>query len=182
MMFSIYILIEQKKLPLIIKPVDSRGARGVLRLNRETDLQWAFDTALSYSPTNRVMIERYLDGPQISTEALVIDGQVYTLGVSDRNYEFLEKYSPHVIENGGCLPSNLPPKDLDKVICVFEKTAGALGIENGVIKGDMVLHGGEPFIIEVAARLSGGYFVLEIPLNTGVDFVAAAIGMHWVEK
>ena len=127
----LYSIIEQKGLPLIIKPVDSRGARGVLRITRETDLDWAFDTALGYSPTNRVMIERYLDGPQISTEALVIDGKVYTLGVSDRNYEFLEKYSPHIIENGGSLPSNLPPRDLGKVVSVFEKQRARWGSKMG---------------------------------------------------
>ena len=160
----LYSIREQKGLPLIIKPVDSRGARRIAYHSRD-GLGLGIDTALGYSPTNRVMIERYLDGPQISTEALVIDGKVYTLGVSDRNYEFLEKYSPHIIENGGSLPSNLPPRDLGKVVSVFEKTAGALGIQNGVIKGDMVLHGGEPFILEVAARVSGGYFCShEIPL------------------
>jgi len=43
-------------------------------------------------------------------------------------------------------------------------------------KGDIVVHDGEPYVIELAARLSGGFFCTrEIPLNTGVDFVGAAI-------
>lgn len=170
------LLAEQKGLPLIIKPVDSRGARGVLLLTEGVDLEWAFKIAKSNSPTGRVMIESYLYGPQISTEALVVNSKVFTLGISDRNYEFLEKYAPYIIENGGSLPSHLPSEDLNKIVKTFERTADALDIKNGVIKGDMVLCEGEPFIIEIAARLSGGYFCShEIPLNTGVDFVGKAI-------
>ena len=53
-----------------------------------------------------------------------------------------------------------------------------LGITNGTVKGDIVVHDGEPYVIELAARLSGGFFCTrEIPLNTGVDFIGAAIKM-----
>lgn len=167
---------EKKEFPLIIKPVDSRGARGVLLLNNAINLKWAFETALSYSPTKRVMIEEFLEGPQVSTESLVINEEVFTFGFSDRNYEFLDQYAPHVIENGGDLPSFLPEKDQIKIKNTVKKTAKALGVSNGVIKGDMVLSNGKPFIIEVATRLSGGYFCThEIPLNTGIDFVRIAL-------
>ena len=51
-----------------------------------------------------------------------------------------------------------------------------MNIDNGVIKGDMVYSANQPHIIEVAARLSGGYFAThEIPINTGVDLVKVAI-------
>jgi len=162
--------------PIVIKPVDSRGARGVQKINKIADIDQAFKIAKSYSPTNRVMIEEYLEGPQISTESLVVKKKVHTIGFSDRNYEFLEKYSPYIIENGGDLPSFLNIESQNSIKDTLSKTATALGIENGVIKGDMVFSSGKPYIIEVAARLSGGYFCShEIPLNTGVDFVAQAI-------
>ncbi len=63
-----------------------------------------------------------------------------------------------------------------KVKQVVGQAAAALGIVNGTVKGDIVVHDGEPYVIELAARLSGGFFCTrEIPLNTGVDFVGAAI-------
>ena len=169
-------IVEREEFPLIIKPVDSRGARGVLLLNKDIDLKWAYETSLSYSPTKRVMVEEFLEGPQVSTESLVINDEVFTFGFSDRNYDLLDQYAPHVIENGGDLPSFLPEKDQNKIKDTVKKTAKALGISNGVIKGDMVLSNGNPYIIEVATRLSGGYFCThEIPLNTGIDFVRIAL-------
>ncbi len=171
-------VINKRSLPLIIKPVDSRGARGVLLITNEIDIKWAYENALSYSPTKRVMVEEFLEGPQVSTESLVIDGEVYTFGFSDRNYELLKKYSPHIIENGGDLPSFLPEEDQSKIKETVTRAAKSLNISNGVIKGDMVLCNGNPYIIEVAARLSGGYFCShEIPLNTGIDFVKIALSL-----
>ena len=81
-----------------------------------------------------------------------------------------------MIENGGQLPSHLSPVSKEAVCELVQHAASSLGIRNGVVKGDIVLCEGQPFVIELAARLSGGYFCThEIPLNTGVDLVGAAI-------
>ena len=93
---------------LVIKPVDSRGSRGVQRVAQVEDLNNAFLMERSHSQTERVMVEQYLAGPQVSTESIVTGGRCFTPGFSDRNYEYLERYAPFFIENGGDLPSHLP--------------------------------------------------------------------------
>ena len=169
-------LVSIKGAPLVIKPVDSRGARGVLKLDLHVDLDWAFNVSLSQSPTGRVMLEQFMFGPQVSTESLIIDGVAYTPGFADRNYEYLERYAPHIIENGGQLPSHLNLEARQEVMDLVQRAAASMGIHNGVVKGDIVVTDGQPYVIELAARLSGGYFCThEIPLNTGVDLVGAAI-------
>jgi biotin carboxylase len=161
---------------LVIKPVDSRGSRGVQRVAQLEDLSKAFMLARSHSPTERVMVEKYLSGPQVSTESIIIGGRCFTPGFSDRNYEYLERYAPFFIENGGDLPSHLPEETQAKVRDLVSRAASAMGITDGTVKGDIVVHNGEPYVIELAARLSGGFFCTrEIPLNTGVDFIGAAI-------
>jgi biotin carboxylase len=161
---------------LVIKPVDSRGSRGVQRIARLEDLNQAFLLARSHSPSERVMVEQYLSGPQVSTESIVIGSRCFTPGFSDRNYEYLERYAPFFIENGGDLPSHLPAEIQRKVCDLVARAAAAMGITDGTVKGDIVVHDGEPYVIELAARLSGGFFCTrEIPLNTGVDFIGAAI-------
>jgi len=169
-------IITERGRDLVIKPVDSRGSRGVQRIARVADIDAAFQLAQKHSPTGRVMVEDYLDGPQVSTESIVTRGRCFTPGFSDRNYELLEVHAPFFIENGGDLPSHLPPAIQDKVKSVVAAAAAALGVENGTVKGDIVVHKGEPYVIELAARLSGGFFCTrEIPLNTGVDFIGCAI-------
>jgi len=161
---------------LVIKPVDSRGSRGVQRIAQVADLAKAYELARNHSPTQRVMVEEYLEGPQVSTESVVVDGRCYTPGFSDRNYEYLDTYAPFFIENGGDLPSHLPQDVQSKVKDLVARAAAALGVTSGTVKGDIVVHNGEPYVIDLAARLSGGFFCTrEIPLNTGVDFIGCAI-------
>lgn len=176
-------IVKTQGYPLVLKPVDSRGARGVLRLTKDINLEFAYLLSKKYSPTGRVMIEKFLSGPQISTESIVLDGVAYTLGFADRNYEYLERFAPHIIENGGELPSHLLPEEQKAIRDLVQRAALSMGISNGIAKGDIVLNNGNPYIIELAARLSGGYFCThEIPLNMGVNFVSQAIHLALGEK
>jgi biotin carboxylase len=169
--------------PLVIKPVDSRGARGVLRLTEAVDLNWAYEFSASQSPSGRVMVEEFLAGPQISTESIVLEGVAHTPALADRNYEFLDRFAPHIIENGGDLPTRLSAEEQQSIRDLIQRAATSMGVRDGVVKGDVVFHEGKPFLIELAARLSGGYLCThEIPLSTGVDFVGCAIRLALGER
>ena len=170
--------IANKNISYVIKPVDSRGARGVQKINKDSDLKISFNEALQNSPTKRVMIEEFIGGPQLSTESIVCNGKTYTIGFSDRNYDLLDKYAPNIIEDGGDLPASLNDNQKRNVEILLSDVAKSLNIQNGVIKGDIVFdHSSDlPIVIEVATRLSGGYFCShEIPLSTGVNFLGCAI-------
>ena len=168
---------------LVLKPVDSRGSRGVLRLTPDVPSDWAFAESVANSPSGSVMAEAYLEGPQISTESIIVDGSAWTPGFSDRNYEFLDRYAPFFIENGGDLPSHLGKTAWVQAHGLMVEAARAIGLTHGTLKGDIVFVDGIPHVIEVAPRLSGGYFcTLEIPLCTGVDFVGAAISLALGER
>ena len=169
-------IVAERGNDLVVKPVDSRGGRGVQRLRAGMNLAEVWQRAATQSPTRRVMVEEFLPGPQVSTESILIDGKGFTPGFSDRNYEHLERYAPYFIENGGDLPSHLPAETQEAVKRTVEAAGRALGITTGNIKGDIVVVDGKPHVIELAARASGGYFCTrEIPLNTGVDFIGAVI-------
>ncbi len=169
-------VVKDRGYPLVVKPIDSRGARGVLRITEDIDLDWAYEVVKSHSPSDRVMVEEFLAGHQVSTESIVYGGKVFTPGFSDRNYEFLERFAPYMIENGGELPSFLPAEQQEEVCRLVERAANSMGIERGVAKGDVGVTEDGPKVIEIAARLSGGYFcTYETPLSTGVNIVKAAI-------
>ena len=169
--------------PLVLKPVDSRGSRGVLKLNQNTDLDWAYQHSLQYSPSSSVIVEEYLEGCQISTESIIIGSRSYTPGFSDRNYEYLDRFAPYIIENGGQQPSTLSSADVNAVSKMAEKSGCAMGIKLGIAKGDMVLTKDGPKVTEIAARLSGGWFSTDqIPLATGVDIIGVAIRLSLGEE
>jgi biotin carboxylase len=161
---------------LVVKPVDSRGARGVLQLRAGSDFDEAFRRAKAQSPTGRVMAEAFVPGPQFSTESVLVEGEGRTPALIDRNYARLEQFAPFMIEDGGTQPSFLPPAETAPVARLAEAAGRALGIRTGTVKGDMVLGPDGPVVIEMAARISGGWMATDqIPLHSGVDFVGIAI-------
>jgi biotin carboxylase len=169
--------------PLVLKPVDGRGARGVMRLTERTDLAWAFAHATGQSRRGGVMVEEYLAGPQISTEGLLVDGEGTTCGFIDRNYEHLETFAPYIVENGGEQPSALPLPAQRQIATVAMDAGRAMGIVSGNVKGDMVWTDRGPYVIEIAARLSGGWMSTDqIPLGTGVDLIGCSIRVALGEK
>jgi len=169
-------LLKTKKCKFVIKPVDSRGSRGVLLINEESDLEFSYKHAVENSPTERVMLEEFLEGPQISTEAILLENAASCPGFCDRNYEMLATTKPYIIENGGDQPSCLPADAQEAIRNITIAAGRALGVTSGTVKGDIVLTPTGPKVIEIATRLSGGWFSTDqIMLATGVDFVGIAI-------
>lgn len=163
--------------PVVIKPIDNSGARGISLVENESALSQAFNWAKKNCfQKETLLVEEYLTGPQISTESLVYDGKIYTTGFADRNYELNHLFAPFFIEDGHTIPSELRAEDQAEIIKVVEKALPALGIDFGVGKGDLVLTPQGPKVLEFAARLSGGRFSTDtVPLATGVHLVKAMI-------
>lgn len=162
---------------LIIKPTDQAGSRGVRLINLEDNIQDALNYASKYSKNNDILLEEFIKGPQISTETLMFNGIGVTPGFADRVYSDMDAFLPAIMENGGWLPSSLNKEIQDQICDLVELAAKALGITNGVAKGDVVICPKRgPMIIEMAARLSGGDFSESlVPLSTGVNYVKTAI-------
>lgn len=177
---NIYIFAEKNGFPLIIKPVDNSASRGITFINNVTEIEKAYYYALEFSKNKKIIVESYLSGNQISSETLVIDGEIFHLGFLDRNYDKNEMFYPNIIEDGGDMPSvyikNTHIKQLTKF---YEVIAKKLNIKNGVIKGDLVIHNGQLYIIEFALRLSGGNFsTICIPNSSHHDIIKYATMIH----
>jgi biotin carboxylase len=154
------LLKEAKKIgyPLIIKPIDSAGARGVQEVDSEDRLVRSYAEAILFSDTKTVLLEEKLIGPEISTESLVFNNQIYTFAFADRNYLKKDLFYPFFVEDGINYPSSLDENLKNEVYKLVEKTIKALEIDFGAAKGDIIIDRGIPKIIEMAARTSGGWF------------------------
>ncbi len=171
--------IAEAGFPIVIKPVDNSGARGVMRLTQGMDIAAAFDYARGFAYSGEVIAEKFISGLQISTEGLIHDGVFHCTGFADRNYTRLDDAVPFMVEDGGDIPTVLNGAGKALVEAEFEKASRALGIDWGPAKGDMIFgDDGKPYVIEIAARLSGGNFCYDkVPWSTGVDIVDILIDM-----
>jgi biotin carboxylase len=165
--------------PIVIKPVDNSGARGVQRLTAGMDIARALEYSQSFAYGGEVIAEKFIAGLQISTEGLMHEGVFHCTGFADRNYTRLDDAVPFMVEDGGDIPTVLDACSKRLVEIEFEKASRALGIDWGPAKGDMIFgEDGKPYVIEIAARLSGGNFCYDkVPWSTGVDIVDILVDM-----
>lgn len=164
--------------PVVVKPLDSAGARGVCKVNNPGELEDAFQCALQFSNEPSVLLEEFLRGAEISTESVIVDGQIITTGFADRNYIYKERFAPYFIEDGHTIPSILSDAQQAQVIDVVERAIRALDLHWGVAKGDVIFVDSGAVIFEMAPRTSGGRFCTDmVPLATGVHILPFLISM-----
>jgi len=158
--------------PFVIKPADNMGARGVMKIENEVMLEAGFLNAKRGSPSGELIAEQYMDGPELSIDALIYNDQIYITGVADR----LIEREPYFIEVGHVLPSALPEDILNQGIEVFKQGIRALGINIGAAKGDIKITKEGAKVGEIAARLSGGFMsAYTFPYATGINLMHNAI-------
>ena len=164
--------------PLVIKPVDNMGARGVARVDEVSAAVEAVRSALPFSRTGRVIVEELIPGREYSLDAIIYRGHVRVCGVGDRHIRF----PPYFVEVGHTIPTELSEKKRGILEEAFKRAIRSIGIDNGAAKGDIFLverdsgSGPSAVVGEIAARLSGGYMSgWTYPYASGVESTRAAI-------
>ncbi len=160
------------KFPIVIKPSDNMGARGVMRVDNFNQLADAFKFSKGASPSGELIMEEFMDGPELSIDAIIYNNEITITGIADRIIE----YPPFFIETGHNMPSSLPGDIQESACQVMKLGIQALGIDVGAAKGDIKITKDGPMIGELAARLSGGFMsAYTYPFSSGVDLMKAAI-------
>lgn len=167
-------LLPAFQFPLVVKPVDNMGARGVRRVDDPMQVAAACRDALPLSRSSRVILEEYMEGRELSLDAVVDAGRITVCGVADRHIFF----PPYFVELGHTMPTDLGQRDVEAACEVFRAGIRALGIDRGAAKGDIKMTPRGAMIGEIAARLSGGYMSgWTFPLSSGVDVTGAALNV-----
>ena len=171
--------INNKLSEVVIKPYNSSGSRGVFRIKNLHELKVYKKIIYKNYGQNKILIEEFIDGPQLSTESILFNGKIFTPGFSLRNYLDTKYLLPQIIENGGVMPNKLD-RYRNKVEVIKLKLAKLLKINSGVIKGDFVLDKNNNIqIIEFTTRLSGGDFSESLaPLSNGINYVKELIKIY----
>jgi isopentenyl diphosphate isomerase/L-lactate dehydrogenase-like FMN-dependent dehydrogenase/biotin carboxylase len=160
------------KFPVVMKPSDNMGARGVMRLDNLNQISDAFKFSKGASPSGELIMEEFMEGPELSIDAIIINNEITFTGIADRIIE----YPPYFIETGHNMPSSLSREVQADACDVMKMGIRALGITIGAAKGDIKITKDGPMIGELAARLSGGFMsAYTYPFSTGVDLMKAAI-------
>jgi biotin carboxylase len=158
--------------PLIVKPVDSSGSRGVQRVDRPEGLDGAVQFALSQSHKGMTIIEGFLDGVECTVETFSSNGETEILGISEK----VHVPFPYCVSIDLTYPPSFPPEICAQIAAAARAAVAAVGLQSGPGHIEVMLTRHGPVVIELAAR-GGGYRIFSDILFalSGVDPVSCVL-------
>jgi biotin carboxylase len=166
--------------PVIVKPIDRSGSRGITKLYHREGLEQAIAHAKEQGFEKKALVEEFAEGQEYSVECISWKGEHHFLAMT-------KKYTtgaPHFIETAHLELAPVPEELLDRVKKVVFHALNSLMIENGASHTELkITDAGRIAIIEIGGRMGGdciGSHLVEI--STGVDFVRAVIQVALGEK
>jgi len=161
--------VSEIRFPVVVKPLDSQGQRGVYKLDNIDDIRDVFDDVLSFSREKEILLEEYYESQEITLSGWVQNGNAHMLTITDR---ISYKSFPHI---GICTAHRFPSmyfKDYGvEIINIANQIVQAFHIKDGPIYFQMLIGAEGIKVNEIACRIGGAYEDEFIPLITGVDIL-----------
>ena len=161
--------LKQLEYPVIVKPTDRSGSRGIFLCNNDKELLDAIENACNLSFKHEAIIEKYIEGDEYSCECITQNGIHNFLAIT-------KKYttgSPNFIEKGHIQSEEINEELKGKVLKEIFKALDSLGITNSASHSEFKIDkDGKIKIIEIGARMGGdciGSHLVQI--STGYDFL-----------
>lgn len=170
--------ISQLRFPVIIKPTDSSGSKGVRRVNVITDIHQAIDYALIFSRNKRLIVEEYIEskGSQLHGDGFVHNGELIFSYIGDHHYN--SQINPFV-PYSTTWPSIKTESEIQNVENEVFKAIKHSGFKNGAVNIEArITQNGDIYIMEIGPR-SGGNFVPQIiEYATGFNMLKATLDCY----
>lgn len=172
---------DQVGFPAVLKPNRSAGSVHVSRVDGPDELRRAYEWLLADTRTDlgrgldgRVLLEEYVDGPEVSVEGYVADGEVVIASVTGK----LLGPEPNFVEVGHIVQADLGPDERGAVEAYVRSACSALGVTLGPFHCELRLPGGEPVLIELGARLAGDHICDLVESVTGISLPRVMLAQY----
>lgn len=166
-------IIDSLNLPLIVKPVDRSGSRGITKITDKTQLNEAIKIAEELSFDKKAMVEEFIEGKEYSVEFISYHGNHTFLALTEK----FTTGTPHFIETGHIQPAIVSEDILEKVKSVVSHALDSLKIKNGASHSEVKINSdGTIKIVEIGGRMGGDCIGSDlVQISTGFDFVNMVI-------
>jgi len=155
--------------PCVVKPADQQGQRGLSVVRERAGFEEAVAAAAAVSRGGGYVVEELVEGPEVTVDAVSVDGRFVPLAVTDRLTAGPPAY-------GVALAHVWPADGDDEVAAAAARAAAeALGVRDGPTYTQIRMGADGPRVMELAARLGGGHDAELVEAATGVPLNALAI-------
>ncbi|MBM6781264.1 ATP-grasp domain-containing protein [Bacteroides mediterraneensis] len=162
--------------PLIIKPTDSAGSKGVTKVDNIEQLKKAIEHAFEHSFSNRIIIEEFIEqeGCSSDSDSFSVDGELKFISFSAQRFDVqaANPYTPSAFS----WPSTMSKKQEIELTSELQRLLTLLGMKTSIYNVETrVGKNGKPYIMEVSPRGGGNRLSEMLRLSTGIDLIANAV-------
>ena len=165
--------IRDFEFPLIVKPTDRSGSKGVEKVLDPVQLDAAIQRAQDVSFRKEAIIEEFVTGREISVESISFEGKHYILQMTDK----VTTGAPYFVELEHHQPSSLPENIQKRVKEIVLHALDALHIQYGAAHSELKITENDDIkVIEIGARMGGDFIGSNlVQLSTGYDFLQGVV-------
>ena len=167
---------DKFKFPIIIKPVDSSGSKGVTVLHEKDDLENAIKFASSFSRSSRIIVEEFIEKKHqylVGGDIFVNNGKVTIWGLMNCHRD--NNVNP-LVPVGKSYPANISESDLENVKNTLQNLVDKLGIRFGAMNVELIIDQNDRvFLIDVGPRNGGNMIPDLLGMIFNVDVVELSV-------
>jgi biotin carboxylase len=164
-------IVHGPSFPLVVKPDQASGSKGIRVVSDAAELLAQFEIACGLSKNGRAIAEQFIVGHQGTLEGVIQAGRVTGCLFLDRMTVSL----PHVTTRGHRVPSCLPQSHKARLIEQFDEIVAALTLPDGPFDCDFVCDASEAYILEMSPRLGGNGISAVLETATGLPILTFAL-------
>ncbi|MFW5794596.1 MAG: ATP-grasp domain-containing protein [Bacillota bacterium] len=161
--------------PVVVKPLDSQGQRGIFKLKNTAQIRKNFSDVLKFSREKEILVEEYYQSEEITLSGWVKDSKLKILTITDR---ITHQNKKHI---GICSAHIFPSKFLNiyyqDIKRISQKIVNTFEIKNGPVYFQLLIGEQGIKVNEIACRIGGAYEGDFIPIITGVDIMKMMINL-----
>ena len=159
--------------PVIVKPTDRSGSRGIYKIDNMDMLPFAVRKAIDESFEKKALIEEFIEGQEYSVEGISFKGKHHILAMTLKH----TTGAPYFIETGHIEPAPVSDEIFEKVKKIVLHALDSLGIQNSASHSEVKIDSHNNVrIIEIGSRMGGDCIGSDlVRISTGIDYVKAVI-------
>lgn len=164
--------------PVIVKPADNSGGRGVSICRIKEELVFAYNNAKKYSESNKIIVERFVSGKEVTIFYTLQNGQTYLAAMANRHVRFNQEESI-AMPVAYTYPSIYLDPYKAKIEPRVKEMFRSMGMKNGIVFMQCLVENGECLVYDIGYRLTGtleyklfekicGFNTLEMLINFSI--------------
>lgn len=160
--------------PIIVKPTDSAGSKGVTRVNDKSQLKLAVEYAFSKSYSGHIIIEDYIEkaGCSSDTDSFSVNGELKFVSFNAQHFD-LEAANPYT-PAAYSWPSTFTKEQEQYLTIEIQRLISLLGMKTNIYNIETRIGtDGKPYIMEMTPRGGGNRLCEMLHYATGVDLITA---------